>query len=466
MKENTNINDLPLPTPEEALRRNTQSQPSVLIPVDITGTTFNRMCEFRRSLRGSMEYEQRKSRKRRRRTVSGIPGEVSRELDDMGFGLSPYAPSTIERSKTLDFEACGGGTNSDGSDFDFRISRRDLRYSRDDVFSDSPERDEKRSPGDRSERTPERHEKRSLRGSFRNLACIGNRAEARSRQRSTIREREKRSRSLPPDRHKTDSGAIMQKEPEKPLERTISQDTLQTNHQFNLVRCLSFHKLRRSRSMSGNKDRKEKKKQLLRAKSQDFDALNNSEYTSNDKKQLSRAKSQDFDTISTINKSNNKKLLSRAKSQDINTITSGGYKSDDDLDEGIAVSQENIVASSETVVTRERLSPAERLLKKEKRKSLGKRLSQFWSNVQFRSHGNKKRHSKEDRQSSSGKWIHFVLVSQPWFWNRYAATLCWLSELTLDTDGCTGFLKNFPVRLLGTRFTNAISCFKPGPRHF
>ncbi|XP_064627348.1 uncharacterized protein LOC135487524 [Lineus longissimus] len=410
MKDNTNVDDLPLPTPEEALRRNAKSQPSVLIPVDITGTTFNRMCEFRRSLRGSMEYEQRKSRKRRRRTVSGIPGEVSRELDDMGFGLSADGPTTIERSKTLDFEANG----DNNSLLDFRISRHDLHYSRDEVFSDSPERDEvKRGPGDHSVHAPERHEKRSLRGSFRNLSCLGNRAEARSRQRSTIREREKRSRSLPPDRHKAESSAIMQKEPkpEEPLERTISQETLQSisNQQFNLVRCLSFHKLRRSRSMSGNKDKKEKKRQLSRAKSQDFDTLNSCEYKTNDKKQLplSRAKSQDFDTINTVSKGkNNKKILSRAKSQDFDTINSCGYKSEDDLDhdEGIAVSQENIADSRDNVTARERLSPAERLLKKEKRKSLGKRLSQFWSNVQFRSHGNKKRPSKEDRQSSSGAW--------------------------------------------------------------
>jgi hypothetical protein len=34
------------------------------------------------------------------------------------------------------------------------------------------------------------------------------------------------------------------------------------------------------------------------------------------------------------------------------------------------------------------------------------------------------------------------------------------------TEGCTTerFKNNVPVRLLGTRFTNAISSFKPGPQ--
>ncbi|XP_066277322.1 actin remodeling regulator NHS-like isoform X2 [Branchiostoma lanceolatum] len=82
----TNQPNQPLPTPEEALRKN--AVPSAVVPVDISGSVFDRMSRYRRSLihQTSPETRRRKKkrssseRRRRRQTVTGVPENIKKEL--------------------------------------------------------------------------------------------------------------------------------------------------------------------------------------------------------------------------------------------------------------------------------------------------------------------------------------------------------------------------------------------------
>ncbi|XP_078619335.1 uncharacterized protein LOC144886550 isoform X2 [Branchiostoma floridae x Branchiostoma japonicum] len=82
----TNQPNQPLPTPEEALRKN--AVPSAVVPVDISGSLFDRMSRYRRSLihQTSPETRRRKKkrssseRRRRRQTVTGVPENIKKEL--------------------------------------------------------------------------------------------------------------------------------------------------------------------------------------------------------------------------------------------------------------------------------------------------------------------------------------------------------------------------------------------------
>ncbi|XP_059166341.1 uncharacterized protein LOC131948694 [Physella acuta] len=61
------------------------SQPSMLVPVDTSGSKFERMASFRRSLREDRELGDKK-RKQRRRTVSGVPESFMQELEQFERG--------------------------------------------------------------------------------------------------------------------------------------------------------------------------------------------------------------------------------------------------------------------------------------------------------------------------------------------------------------------------------------------
>ncbi|KAL8599264.1 hypothetical protein ACOMHN_007979 [Nucella lapillus] len=63
----------PPATGDPALSR---SQPSIMVAVDTSGTGFYRMSSFRQSLKGTASLD----RKRRRRTVSGVPGRIMHEI--------------------------------------------------------------------------------------------------------------------------------------------------------------------------------------------------------------------------------------------------------------------------------------------------------------------------------------------------------------------------------------------------
>ena len=54
-----------------------KSQPSIMVAVDTSGAGFYRMSSFRQSIKGTASLD----RKKRRRTVSGVPGQIMREIE-------------------------------------------------------------------------------------------------------------------------------------------------------------------------------------------------------------------------------------------------------------------------------------------------------------------------------------------------------------------------------------------------
>ncbi|XP_064165829.1 actin remodeling regulator NHS-like [Anguilla rostrata] len=72
---------LPLPTPEERLRNESQVISSCIIPINVTGVGFDREASVRCSLVHSQSVLQRRRKLRRRKTISGIPRRVQQDLD-------------------------------------------------------------------------------------------------------------------------------------------------------------------------------------------------------------------------------------------------------------------------------------------------------------------------------------------------------------------------------------------------
>uniref|UniRef100_A0A6Q2XFS1 Nance-Horan syndrome a (congenital cataracts and dental anomalies) n=1 Tax=Esox lucius TaxID=8010 RepID=A0A6Q2XFS1_ESOLU len=72
---------LPLPTPQERMKSDSQVIPSCIIPINITGVQFDRDASVRCSLVYSQSVLQRRRKLRRRKTVTGIPRQVQEDLD-------------------------------------------------------------------------------------------------------------------------------------------------------------------------------------------------------------------------------------------------------------------------------------------------------------------------------------------------------------------------------------------------
>ncbi|XP_044285753.1 Nance-Horan syndrome protein isoform X2 [Varanus komodoensis] len=72
---------LPLPTPEEKMKRDAQVISSCIIPINVTGVGFDREASIRCSLVHSQSVLQRRRKLRRRKTISGIPRRVQQEID-------------------------------------------------------------------------------------------------------------------------------------------------------------------------------------------------------------------------------------------------------------------------------------------------------------------------------------------------------------------------------------------------
>ncbi|XP_047231234.1 Nance-Horan syndrome protein isoform X2 [Girardinichthys multiradiatus] len=72
---------LPLPTPEERMKTNSQVIASCIIPINVTGVGFDRDASVRCSLVHSQSLLQRRRKLRRRRTVAGIPRQVQQDFD-------------------------------------------------------------------------------------------------------------------------------------------------------------------------------------------------------------------------------------------------------------------------------------------------------------------------------------------------------------------------------------------------
>ncbi|XP_038076386.1 uncharacterized protein LOC119744510 isoform X2 [Patiria miniata] len=95
-----------LPTPEEVMRRNVTQ--SMVINVDTSGTGFERMQTFRRSLTSMGRKLEKAKKKRWRRTISGIPDEVQAELQTEsageGDGRSTDQENDVDILKTMSLD--------------------------------------------------------------------------------------------------------------------------------------------------------------------------------------------------------------------------------------------------------------------------------------------------------------------------------------------------------------------------
>ncbi len=105
----TNQNEIPLPTPEDRLREISRSQPVTLVPIDTSGTPFNRQSEYRSSLRNcSVQYVSEgtltvRRKQRRRQTVSGIPGHIYDEITNENFKVSS-STTNLNRTRSASRE--------------------------------------------------------------------------------------------------------------------------------------------------------------------------------------------------------------------------------------------------------------------------------------------------------------------------------------------------------------------------
>ena len=90
----------PLPTPEEVARQNIT--PSSLVPIDVTGSGFERMASFRRSTTPTGKKERKKRRSLWRRTIAGVPDAVQTELSQEAGWRSDTSLS--EQNSSIDYE--------------------------------------------------------------------------------------------------------------------------------------------------------------------------------------------------------------------------------------------------------------------------------------------------------------------------------------------------------------------------
>ncbi|KAG7514929.1 hypothetical protein JOB18_045758 [Solea senegalensis] len=83
---------LPLPTPEERMKSESQVIGSCVVPINVTGVVFDRDASVRCSLVHSQSLLQRRRKLRRRRTVAGVPRQLQHDLD------SDESPGSRERT--------------------------------------------------------------------------------------------------------------------------------------------------------------------------------------------------------------------------------------------------------------------------------------------------------------------------------------------------------------------------------
>ncbi|XP_066549897.1 NHS-like protein 1 isoform X2 [Amia ocellicauda] len=96
---------LPLPTPEEKMRQQAQAVQADIIPINVTGETFDRQASIRRSLVNTDTVVRRPKKVKRRKTITGVPDNIQKELagkgsSDFTRGHSMYIPgqySTLGR---------------------------------------------------------------------------------------------------------------------------------------------------------------------------------------------------------------------------------------------------------------------------------------------------------------------------------------------------------------------------------
>ncbi|XP_059256796.1 NHS-like protein 1 isoform X2 [Mustela nigripes] len=104
---------LPLPTPEEKMRQQAQAVQADVVPINITGENFDRQASLRRSLIYTDTLVRRPKKVKRRKTITGIPDNIQKELasgtgqDDVG-GHSVYTPDHYSTLGRLDSSRSAG----------------------------------------------------------------------------------------------------------------------------------------------------------------------------------------------------------------------------------------------------------------------------------------------------------------------------------------------------------------------
>ncbi|KAJ7341982.1 hypothetical protein JRQ81_008155 [Phrynocephalus forsythii] len=102
---------LPLPTPEEKMRQQAQAVQTDVIPINVTGENFDRQASIRRSLIYTDTVVRRPKKVKRRKTITGIPDNIQRELA-VGTGKcdirshSLYVPDRYSTLGRLDSYRC------------------------------------------------------------------------------------------------------------------------------------------------------------------------------------------------------------------------------------------------------------------------------------------------------------------------------------------------------------------------
>ncbi|XP_060790074.1 NHS-like protein 1 isoform X2 [Neoarius graeffei] len=93
---------LPLPTPEEKMRQQAQSVTTDIIPINITGENFDRQASFRRTIINTDTIIRRSKRVKRRKTITGVPDNIKRELaNNEQTGIRAQPVSTTGQYSTL-----------------------------------------------------------------------------------------------------------------------------------------------------------------------------------------------------------------------------------------------------------------------------------------------------------------------------------------------------------------------------
>ncbi|XP_063773501.1 NHS-like protein 1 isoform X3 [Pseudophryne corroboree] len=111
---------LPLPTPEEKMRQEAQAIQTDVIPINITGENFDRQASFRRSLIHTDTVVRRPKKVKRRKTITGVPDNIQKELAGTGqTGFRGHSLHIPDNYNTLDnLEPCRSPTQrSDTRDF-------------------------------------------------------------------------------------------------------------------------------------------------------------------------------------------------------------------------------------------------------------------------------------------------------------------------------------------------------------
>ncbi|XP_059368654.1 NHS-like protein 1 isoform X2 [Carassius carassius] len=102
----------PLPTPEEKMRQQAQAVLTDIVPINVTGETFDRQASIRRSLINTDTLVRRPKKVKRRKTISGVPDSVQQELAAKGCGgqLRPQSMFIPGQYSTLGRVISGNST--------------------------------------------------------------------------------------------------------------------------------------------------------------------------------------------------------------------------------------------------------------------------------------------------------------------------------------------------------------------